>query len=58
MAALNHAQLHADLIVLGTKGKTNLKYVLLGSTAERLLRDVPCSVLAIKPPGFVGVGTV
>jgi len=50
--------LHADLIVLGTKGKTNLKYVLLGSTAERLLRDVPCSVLAIKPPGFVGVGTV
>jgi len=47
--------LHADLIVLGTKGKTNLKYVLLGSTAERLLRDVPCSVLAIKPPGFAGV---
>lgn len=42
--------LHADLIVLGTRGQTNLKYVLLGSTAERLLRDVPCSVLAIKPP--------
>lgn len=42
--------LHADLIVLGTRGKTNLKYVLLGSTAERLLRDVPCSILAIKPP--------
>jgi universal stress protein E len=43
--------LQADLIVLGTRGQTNLKYVLLGSTAERLLRDVPCSILAIKPPG-------
>ena len=41
--------------MLGTKGKTNLKYVLLGSTAERVLRDVPCSVLAIKPPEFTGV---
>lgn len=46
--------LHADLIVLGTRGKTNLKYVLLGSTAERLLRDVPCSILAIKPPDSDG----
>jgi universal stress protein E len=54
----NYARLlHADLLVLGTKGKTNLRYVLLGSTAERLLRDVPCSVLAIKPPGFAGVVT-
>ncbi len=42
-------QVKADLLVLGTKGRTNLKYVLLGSTAERLLRDVPCSVLAVKP---------
>ena len=47
----NYARLlHADLVVLGTRGQTNLKYVLLGSTAERLLRDVPCSILAIKPP--------
>lgn len=29
----------------------------LGSAAERLLRDVPCSVLAIKPPGSAGVVT-
>jgi universal stress protein E len=46
--------LHADLIVLGTRGQTNLRYVLLGSTAERLLRDVPCSILAIKPPDLDG----
>jgi nucleotide-binding universal stress UspA family protein len=35
--------------VLCTKGRTNLKYMLLGSTVERLLRDVPCSVLTVKP---------
>jgi len=39
----------ADLIVLGHKGKTNLKYVLLGSTVERLLREIPCSVLVVRP---------
>ena len=42
-------QVEADLVVLGTKGRTNLRYVLLGSTVERLLRDVPCSVLTVKP---------
>lgn len=38
-----------DLIAIGTKGTTNLRYLLLGSTAERVLREVPCSVLAVKP---------
>lgn len=42
----------ADLIVLGTRGHTNLRDVLLGSTAEKALRDTLCSVLAIKPEGF------
>lgn len=40
---------HADLVVLGTRGRTNLRYVLLGSTAERVIRDVHCGVLAVKP---------
>ncbi len=39
----------ADLIVIGAKGQTNLRYVLLGSTAERLLRHLPCSLLVVKP---------
>ncbi len=39
-----------DLVVLGTLGHTSLRYALLGSTAERVVRDSPCSVLAI-PPG-------
>jgi nucleotide-binding universal stress UspA family protein len=41
-----------DLAVLGTRGRGGLKYVLLGSTAERVLTHTPCSVLAIKPRDF------
>lgn len=40
----------ADLVILGSKGQTNLKYVLLGSTVERLLKEIPCSVLVVRPP--------
>lgn len=39
----------AELIVVGNKGRTNLRYMLLGSTAERLLHQVPCSLLVVKP---------
>jgi universal stress protein E len=45
-------QVGVDLIVLGTRGRTNLRDVLLGSTAEKVLRDTKCSVLAVKPEGF------
>lgn len=40
----------ADLLVVGTRGRWNLRDNLLGSTAERLLTALPCSVLAIRPP--------
>ena len=40
----------ADLIIVGNKGRTNLRYVLLGSTAERLLTDLPSSVLCVRTP--------
>lgn len=43
----------ADLIVLGTRGSWNIRDVFMGSTAERIVRAAPCSVLAIKPRGFV-----
>ena len=43
-------RIDADLVILGTKGKTNLKYVLLGSTVERLLKEIPCSALVVRPP--------
>jgi nucleotide-binding universal stress UspA family protein len=44
----------ADLVVLGTQGRSNLRYVLIGSTAERVVRHTPCSVLAVKPDAWGG----
>jgi universal stress protein E len=44
-------QIGADLVVLGTHGRTNLRDIFLGSTAERVLREAPCSILAVKPAG-------
>jgi nucleotide-binding universal stress UspA family protein len=40
----------ADLVVLGTRGRANLRDALLGSTAERVLRDAESSILAVRPP--------
>jgi nucleotide-binding universal stress UspA family protein len=38
----------ADLIVMGTRGLSGIKHVLLGSVAERTLRIAPCPVLTLK----------
>jgi len=40
--------LPADLIVMGTRGLTGLKHVLLGSVAERTVRFSPCPVMTVK----------
>jgi len=45
-------QVQADLIVLGTRGRTNIRDLLLGSTAEKVLEESRCSILAVKPGGF------
>lgn len=42
-------QQNADLIVLATGRRTHSEADLLGSTAERLVRELPCSVLVVKP---------
>jgi len=39
-----------DLIVMGTHGRTGLERLLMGSVAERVLREAPCSVLVVKLP--------
>jgi nucleotide-binding universal stress UspA family protein len=38
----------SDLIVVGTRGKTGLAHILLGSTAERVIRGAPCPVLTVR----------
>ena len=38
----------ADLIVIGTRGHTGLKHLLLGSVAERTVRHAPCAVLTVR----------
>ena len=49
-AVVTHAkESEADLIVIGALGGTNLRYLFLGSTAERVLTHLPCSVLVVKP---------
>lgn len=47
-------QIKADLVVLGSKGRTNLKYVLLGSTVDRLLKEIPCSALVVRSATAAG----
>ena len=41
-------ELDADLIVMGTHGRTGLAHVFLGSVAERTLRSAPCPVLTVQ----------
>ena len=45
-------ELNADLIVIGTHGRTGLTHILLGSVAERVVRTAACSVLTVRPGGF------
>jgi universal stress protein A len=40
----------ADLIVMGTHGRSGLKHVVLGSVAEKVVRHAPCSVLIVRAP--------
>jgi nucleotide-binding universal stress UspA family protein len=47
-----------DLIVMGTVCRTGIPGFIIGSTAEDVLQRVDCSVLAVKPDGFVTPVTV
>lgn len=46
-------RIDADILVLGTLGRTGVAGLLIGNTAEAVLQRIDCAVLAIKPDGFV-----
>ncbi len=45
-------EIDADLVVMGTVARTGVPGFIVGNTAETILNQIDCSVLAIKPPGF------
>ncbi len=42
---------NADLIVMATHGRTGLSHALMGSVAEKVLRQAPCPVFTVRPMG-------
>ena len=46
-------ELDVDLIVMGTVARTGIAGFFMGNTAENILTQIDCSVLTVKPPGFV-----
>ncbi len=47
-----------DLVIMGTISRTGLPGFMMGNTAESILNQLACSVLAIKPEGFVSPVTL
>ena len=45
--------LNADVIAIGTVGRSGIKGVLMGNTAEKILATCECSLLTVKPADFV-----
>ncbi len=41
----------ADLVVIGTHGRTGIDHMLFGSTAEKVVRKAPCPVLTVRIAG-------
>lgn len=46
-------RLQADLVVMGTVARSGIAGLVIGNTAESILSQLHCSVLAVKPDGFV-----
>lgn len=46
------AEQKSDLIILATHGRSGLSHFLMGSVAEKVVRNSPCPVLTVKMPDF------
>jgi len=42
-----------DVLVMGTLGRTGISGFIIGNTAENVVQKLECSLLALKPGGFV-----
>lgn len=42
-----------DILVMGTVGRTGISGFVIGNTAENIAQKLPCSLLALKPNGFI-----
>ena len=46
-------ELDAEMVVIGTIGRTGLSAAIIGNTAEHLIDQLDCDVLALKPANFI-----
>jgi len=46
-------KLDAELVILGTIGRTGISAALIGNTAEHVIDQLNCDVLALKPDGYI-----
>lgn len=47
-------EIPADLLVLGTHGRTGITHVLMGSVAQRVVQKAACPVLTVRPKAHIG----
>jgi universal stress protein E len=45
-------KIDAELVILGTIGRTGISAALIGNTAEHVIDQLNCDVLALKPDGY------
>ena len=45
-------EIRADVIIINTHGYTGLKHILMGSTAEMVVRYAPCPVFVVRAPQY------
>jgi len=46
-------KIDAELVILGTIGRTGISAALIGNTAEHVIDQLDCDVLALKPDGYI-----
>jgi len=46
-------KIDAELVILGTIGRTGISALLIGNTAEHVIDQLNCDVLALKPDGYI-----